>query len=373
MNASSQDPGRESRSTLGKLAAGLLVTLVVFGTLEGIARFVIQHGIDQSQEAEEETNSALEAPSPTQDLLASHSAATNFKDDPVLGWVWRDLPDRKMGLNAHGFRYGPVEKTKEDRTWRAFALGDSQTFGAHLSANDTYSAHAERFIQEAVGDEWKVQVINAGLSGYSSLQVLRLVESRLLEWSPDLLVVDCKPFDSPEERQEVVDAGTQDLRLRRVPHLVYLIRLLLDRGKYTPEKVEEAPPNEGTGKLKGNHHRIEALAAEHGVQVVFLDYPQVELSGYVQCHSAMRQVSSRAVVADVCTPLMQDSRPSSQLFYDTNHLSEAGAEIVGRVLADTILERDIGPGGTGPTQRLDRRGPPIHGPPADFVDEAKKP
>ena len=111
-----------------------------------------------------------------------------FVSDPQL--LWRMKPGFNFGqgypqLNARGFRGPDLPAAKAPGTFRVACLGDSVTFG--LPETD-YPA----LLQLELAQRWpdkKIEVLNFGVPGYSSLQGLRLLESQALPRHPDLVVI----------------------------------------------------------------------------------------------------------------------------------------------------------------------------------------
>ena len=88
-----------------------------------------------------------------------------------------------MDHNSRGF-YGPEFNIEKDSgVFRIVCLGDSCThFGP-----DTYSDMLRVYLDETAPGQF--EVINAGVIGYTSFQGRRLLESEVLDWSPDLVTV----------------------------------------------------------------------------------------------------------------------------------------------------------------------------------------
>ena len=88
-----------------------------------------------------------------------------------------------MDHNSHGF-YGPeFDVEKEPGVFRIVCLGDSCThFGP-----DSYPDMLRVYLDGTAPG--KFEVINAGVIGYTSFQGRRLLESEVLDWSPDLVTV----------------------------------------------------------------------------------------------------------------------------------------------------------------------------------------
>jgi len=111
-----------------------------------------------------------------------------FLSDPQL--LWRMKPGFDFGqgyprLNPQGFRGPEFSAAKAPGTFRIACLGDSVTFG--IPTTD-YPA----LLQAQLAQRWpdkKIEVLNYGVPGYSSLQGLRLLASQVLPLHPDVVVI----------------------------------------------------------------------------------------------------------------------------------------------------------------------------------------
>jgi lysophospholipase L1-like esterase len=112
--------------------------------------------------------------------------------------LWRPIPGYSEGavtINSEGFRGPMVSKTKAAGTFRVVVLGDSVTFGYGVSESDTYPRQLERRLRAlehkpaAFAGRPHVEVVNAGVIGYSSWQGRVLYDERIRDYSPDLVVV----------------------------------------------------------------------------------------------------------------------------------------------------------------------------------------
>ncbi len=248
---------------LKKTAAGLAVSAILLIAVEGALRVVMRE-VGLATIPKEQVQIAVKG-----DDLAYH---------PVLGWVHEDLPNEALGINEDGFRHEPVPMEKPSGTWRAFAIGDSQTMGSGVEAHHTWPSVAEARLRMSVGAEPRVELINAAVAGYTSLHALRLIKHKLLDWDPDLILIDCRTFDSP--RDDVFagsDGGDLDRRLVFSSRIYWVLHFLLDRGLSDPPRI---PGPEGLSRPAsdlqdrfGNHGLITDLLHEEGRQVLFVDYP----------------------------------------------------------------------------------------------------
>jgi lysophospholipase L1-like esterase len=114
--------------------------------------------------------------------------------DRELGWVNR--PDLDVESVAFGalirFRTNPdglipaaARRPRSPGTSRIMVFGDSVVVGRDVPQTDNYSAQLESILRERGG---KVEVINAGVLGYSTDQALLLMQRWLPEYRPDLVI-----------------------------------------------------------------------------------------------------------------------------------------------------------------------------------------
>lgn len=325
---------------LRKLALGGGVTLVFFAALEGGLRLAFP---------------LVRTATLPETVIRDHLAATAFRYDPDLYWTWKELPGPgqpalgQMQINTFGFRrVQPMTVDKPPGVTRVFTFGDSQTLGAGVDHDATYSAVAEG----ALGPGW--EVINAGISGYRSLNVLRLLKLRVARFSPDVVVVDCMPFDSPRDDGPLVGRPEGDLalRLRAAAFESRTLRLLrLATDKVRPDRprwLDQDPAAVTRGRPGlGNHDLIVAWAREVGATPLFMTYPASTEAGELVCLTDPAELPPGVGVVDACGALRAAGRPAGALFQDRNHLTEEGNRVVGEALAQA-LRALTGPAATGP-------------------------
>ena len=107
-------------------------------------------------------------------LRANVRGTARFADDPSRQWSY--------STNAQGFRGRALETRRGDGR-RVIALGDSYTFGWGIDdASQTWPGRLEGFLDD-------VEVFNAGVPGYNTVQESHLLDELLARGEVDVVVL----------------------------------------------------------------------------------------------------------------------------------------------------------------------------------------
>ena len=90
--------------------------------------------------------------------------------------------------NKLGYRGADIDLPKPDGVFRIVALGGSTTYSTGTSPEESYPAFLQQILREDYGYT-QVEVINGGMSGYSSWENLANFAFRVLELDPDMIIV----------------------------------------------------------------------------------------------------------------------------------------------------------------------------------------
>ncbi len=216
---------------------------------------------------------------------------------------------------------------------RGFALGDSQTLGAGLRAEEAWPKVTERALQ---ADGLDVELINAAAAGYRSSQVLRLLETRLLAWDIDFVIVDCPVRDSPALPRHF---GGPLTTLRGWLFYSRLYRLLWLGVAYGRDEdlgpVGEIAQEHPAGVAQeGNHAAILRLGEARGFKVYFLYYPVAAKP--VRSLAPAEHLPEGAQALDTTSALLASGLDAKALFLHNNHMSVEGARIAGEAVATQL-------------------------------------
>lgn len=93
---------------------------------------------------------------------------------------------KSININSDGFRGREIENNVE---YRIFVIGGSTTFGTAATSDDqTIPAHLERDLKKTRPDS-NFEVINAGIPGGWSKTELELVENKIIQYQPNLILI----------------------------------------------------------------------------------------------------------------------------------------------------------------------------------------
>ena len=113
-----------------------------------------------------------------------------FTPHPYLSYY--PNPGYKRGLTSHnslGYRNDEFPLEKPDGVYRIVALGGSSTYDVSIEDNhQIFTAQLEKLLKDEYGYQ-NVQVINAGVPGYNSWEMLGNLEFRVLDLDPDLIII----------------------------------------------------------------------------------------------------------------------------------------------------------------------------------------
>ena len=119
------------------------------------------------------------------------------------------------------------DATKEAGAFRILCIGDSNTYGAGVERHEAYPAQLERALTEAHPIR-NFEVLNLGVPGSNSSQVLHRLPTYVSHYRPDLLIVltGVNDFWNVSEREEVLEQTALD-RLHALLSWSSLYRLAL--------------------------------------------------------------------------------------------------------------------------------------------------
>lgn len=116
-------------------------------------------------------------------------------------------------INSQGIRDTEYIIPKPKDVYRIIVLGDSVTFGTEYSNELTYTKLLEKKLNSNLNPEIKFEVLNAGVCAYNVIQKFILLKHKLLDYQPDLVILQFINDDYYRNAVILPSADTQDLHI----------------------------------------------------------------------------------------------------------------------------------------------------------------
>lgn len=179
-----------SRNLVFTLVTLLLLLLPILAAAEWIARIRFRAGIEAESQG--------------------FDFHTLFRKSPDPELVHELIPgasipgvSEEIVINSEGFRDDPFEREKGEGVFRIVLLGDSVAWGYGVDTHEAFPQRLEVLLNEGLADgSPTVEVLNLGVMGYSTAQEARLLETKGVEYAPDLVIL-AYVLNDPDE----VDGG----------------------------------------------------------------------------------------------------------------------------------------------------------------------
>jgi lysophospholipase L1-like esterase len=125
-------------------------------------------------------------------VLFTSVDAQDFAWTPHPYLTYYPTPNYRKGKTFHNslsYRNDEFSLEKPNGVYRIVALGGSSTYDVSIDDNAaTFTTQLEQLLREDYGYR-NVQVINAGVPGYNSWEILVNLEFRVLDLDPDLVII----------------------------------------------------------------------------------------------------------------------------------------------------------------------------------------
>jgi lysophospholipase L1-like esterase len=315
-------------------------------------------------------------------VLFTSLEPTDFAWTPHPYLSYSPTQNYQKGRTSHnslGYRNDEFPLEKPDDVFRIVALGGSSTYDVRIEDNAaTFTAQLEKLLKEDYGYE-HVQVINAGVPGYNSWEILGNLEFRVLDLDPDLVIIYEGTNDVHARLVEPSAYRGDDSGRRQVwqpPHVALwehsaflriLSRMLnitrqvsvddfvssptylswpfefrLQEDNSDPAEIlKENPPV----YFRRNLENMIAVAREHGVEIMFSTWASSPYLNDYASEDYYQQgfAENNQVVAEVATshdvPLFDFASVMPQdpeYWADGRHSNEAGALLKATLFAEFI-------------------------------------
>jgi hypothetical protein len=130
----------------------------------------------------------------------------------AAGW-WTREGRTYVTINSQGFRDRERSIAKPAGTFRIAILGDSFAEAFQVPLEKTFWAVMERQLSACIPEgKQRVEVLNFGVSGFSTTRELILLETRVWEYSPDMVVLLFTPGNDVRDNSRTISRyGKQPL------------------------------------------------------------------------------------------------------------------------------------------------------------------
>ena len=128
------------------------------------------------------------------------------------GW-WTREGRTYININSQGFRDRERAVAKPSGTFRIAVLGDSFAEAFQVPLEKTFWSVMERQLSACVpGGKQKVEVLNFGVSGFSTTRELILLQTKVWQYSPDMIVLLFTPGNDVRDNSRTISRyGRQPL------------------------------------------------------------------------------------------------------------------------------------------------------------------
>lgn len=308
-------------------------------------------------------------------------AYSKFVPDQQMIWAlkpdWNGLEFNEVPVhhNSFGLRGPEPAPVRTHDRMRILFVGDSVTYGHNLPAAATIPRRLQRQLAGRKGRS--VEVINAGVPGYSTFQEAVQIQSLGAALTPDLILLgfclndvterytSLAAFGGPRYFMLDVDTAAGLSWPRRLwlassvrSTAVRLLRRAAGRGEaYRLRALWEEP---GSAKILAAWQAVfEEIdqaaegAARLGTPLAVVIYPharQVELESGIENpqRTLIAHLEKRSIpFLDLLPALRESPHRMQQMYLDVTHFSVTGTDVVAREIADFVVRHDLLPTGAG--------------------------
>ena len=168
-----------SRNLLVNISVSLATITIFLGTAEGVARVLVnwqycRHYYDYDGVLPHSLYQLVEEPDLIYGLIPNAQGV---------------LYDQEIRINSYGMRDEETTTKKPGDTFRIAVLGDSVTFGYGVSKEESYPEILEKKFQTSVVGDTKIEVLNFGVMGYGMNQNLFVLERKIFDFEPDVIIL----------------------------------------------------------------------------------------------------------------------------------------------------------------------------------------
>jgi lysophospholipase L1-like esterase len=279
---------------------------------------------------------------------------TYNREDVHLMWSpLSHYDDGTITVNAHGFNDRMYSVRKPEETFRILCLGDSSTFFG------TYHALLEERLNESAPPGKSFEVINAGVTGYTSYQGLTLYRHKGARYNPDIVTFYFGTNDpvsnfslSDREILERAPSGIKRLKSSMLfkLHLYRLLRKLI----YRVIEVLDIPsgptvPRVSIDDFRKNILELNALCARNGSRLILISpplckerAPERDITDEIIRYRGVLEKTARehGIPILIVEEMTERSKlPTIRYFSDTVHPNEEGNRLLSERLYDYLTKR----------------------------------
>ena len=227
------------------------------------------------------------------------------------------VPNQKsdsININNLGFRGEEFSIDKPTSVYRIFMLGGSTMFGHGATSDETtIPGFVQNYFQEDY-NELKIEVINGGIQGADSFDELKFIETKLLNYSPNMIVVYDGWNDLREQNlsTEIYDNWRSmcDLGVQNNFEVIILLQPIAGFGNKLLTEQEYGYSEKGTDYNNKPLINSKKTYDEYSKQLDLLD----------NCNSSK---NLRSIFDDKLNPI----------YWDQGHTSDNGNQIVAHVIS----------------------------------------
>jgi len=131
-----------------------------------------------------------------------------YQLDPYNGYRLKESPDPASRRPPRL----PGEPKAPDEV-RVLCIGDSVAYGLLLSEEEAWSGCLQTYVRQWMPPDTRIEVYNGGVPGYGPQQCKRLLQSRLIQLEPDIILWHEEPWtDDQLELPQII--SERQMRLR---------------------------------------------------------------------------------------------------------------------------------------------------------------
>jgi len=309
--------------------------------------------------------------------LEDYAAAAEYRLMPYMVFGLKpNFRSDTVNVNSLGLRGGEIKKKKES-CYRIVVIGGSAVFGGSVPGDEmTFCGLLEKDLKIKYGKN--IEVINAGVPAFISMQELILLEDKIIAMEPDMIVI----FDGFNDVLTILKREKRPNYpwwFSEIERIYYksITKLFLEKRlqKYRPtkhilkwinkmkEKTRETRYDINTEQIAFYRRNLDLmchLAGSYGIKVVLVFQPVIMYKEFAspaerEMISSLDQdylealvkmcdlakVSMREVARDNNVSFIDGTKffngSKEYIFIDEVHFNQRGNKIVADLLADRIF------------------------------------